>query len=115
MRAIAATVVLACAPLSAVAQDAWGDVGGCARVAGLPEPSDMVFILWPDRIERWESICQIVGFDGDLNTRSVILTACEGEGETWNQSYGMTPVGDDLYAIWPVEYPDAITELRKCE
>lgn len=114
MRLIAAFVLMVL-PLGAHAQQAWGDTGGCARVAGEMEPSDLVFILWPGRIERWESTCKIVGFDGDLNTRSVIETACEGEGETWMQSYGMTPVGNDLYTIWPVESPDFITELRLCE
>jgi len=102
-------------PIAAHAQQAWGNLSGCERTAGKTESSDSVFILWPDRIERWESSCTIVGFEGDLNTRSIIETECTGEGETWTQTYGMTPVGDDIYTIWPVDSPEFITELRLCE
>jgi hypothetical protein len=115
VRRILFGAAIAALPVSAHAQQAWGDDGGCARVAGDPSNTDLVFILWPDRIERWESTCRITGFDGDLNTQSVIETECNGEGETWTQSYGMAPVGDDLYTIWPVDAPEYITELRLCE
>ena len=101
-------------PISAQAQQAWGDEGGCTRVAGNVATTDMVFVLWPDRIERHESTCRIVGIEGDLATRAVIETECSGEGETWIDAYGMTPVGDNI-AIWPVDAPDFITELRLCE
>ena len=102
-------------PMAAQAYEAIGNESGCDRVMGKEERSDNLFILWPAMIERWESRCTIVGFEGDLDTRSVIHTSCEGEGDTWLQSYGMTPVGDDTYAIWPVETPGTIFELRQCE
>lgn len=102
-------------PIAAHAYDAIGNESGCDRVMGREESSDNLFILWPAMIERWESNCTIVGLEGDLDTGSVIHTSCEGEGSTWSQSYGMTPVDDDLYTIWPVEAPEQIFELRQCE
>jgi hypothetical protein len=102
-------------PMTAQAYEAIGNDSGCDRVMGREERSDNLFVLWPDRIERWESNCAIVGLEGDLNTRSIIHTSCEGEGETWQQSYGMTPVGDDLFTIWPIESPEIIFELRQCK
>lgn len=110
MTAIALSAALPCV---AQAQQAWANISGCERVAGVMESSDDVFILWPDRIERWESECRIVDLDGDLNRLSVIETQCSGEGETWTQTYSITPIGD-IYAIWPTEYPDARFELRPC-
>ena len=114
MRLTAMICAASLLPCAAVSQDAWGDAAGCARVAGEPPQSDMLFVLWPDRIERWEANCRITGFDGDLNTRGVIETECSGEGETWSQLYGITPLGDGAYAIWPAAAPDFITELRRC-
>jgi hypothetical protein len=101
-------------PLGAQAQQAWGDDGGCARVAGKQAISDSVFILWPTWIERFESSCNIVGFDGDLNGKSIIQTECTGEGENWTQSYEMTPAGGERYTIWPSDSPHFTTELRPC-
>ena len=108
--------ILAIAPLAASAQTTpWGDAGGCARTLNREFTTDLVFILWPDRIERHESTCSIVGIEGDVNTRAVIDTLCNGEGETWTQSYGMTFVGNDTIAIWPVDAPEFTFELRPCE
>ena len=109
--ALACTVGLA-AP--AVAQSALGNLSGCERVNGTMESSDDVFILWPDRIERWESTCTITNVTGDLNLRAILMTECYGEGEMWPQDYGITPVGTEMFAIWPLEYPEAIFELRMC-
>lgn len=115
MRFVIAVVWASLLPCTLYAQQAWGDDGGCARVVGKPAGTDLVFILWPDRIERWESSCQITAFGGDIDIRGVIHTNCSGEGEDWTQSYGITPTGDDTFAIWPVESPDTITELRRCQ
>ena len=93
---------------------AWGDDGGCARVRGEPVLTDMVFVLWPDRIERHESVCAITNVEGDLNARATITAQCAGEGETWETVYGITPVGDE-FAVWPAETPDFISYLRPCE
>ena len=114
MRQFLTIVALSALPLSANAQ-ALGNRAGCERVAGLEESIDNLFVLWPDRIERWESHCSILGVEGDLNARSLIITKCSGEGDTWEQVFGMTPVGDGAYAIWPVEDPEMIFELRDCE
>lgn len=102
-------------PFGTEAQQAWGDEGGCARVAGKDVYTDRVLILWPDRIEHHESTCMITSVEGDINTRAVINTKCEGEGETWVQSYGATPTGGGAFAIWSVDAPDQITALRVCE
>lgn len=102
-------------PVAATAQQAWGDEGGCARALGQRVLTDMVFVLWPDRIERHESSCRIIDVQGDLNTRAVIETECSGEGETWIQSYGITPHSPDMFMIWPTDAPDYVTELRACE
>ena len=101
--------------MAAQAFEAIGNESGCDRVMGREERSDNLFILWPAMIEQWESHCKIVGFEGDLDTRSVIHASCEGEGETWPQSYGMTPLGDDRYTIWPIESPERTFELRQCK
>ncbi|MCF2869542.1 hypothetical protein L0664_00560 [Octadecabacter sp. G9-8] len=114
MRQIIAAVALTILPLVAGAQ-ALGNAAGCDRVAGREESSDNLFVLWPNQIERWESRCEIVQIDGDLNLRSLITASCSGEGDTWEQVYGMTPVGGDVFTIWPVESPELITELRLCE
>lgn len=115
MRLFKMILVLCClGPALAQAQQAWGDEGGCARVQGKPALTDMVFILWPDRIERHESSCRIVDVQGDLNTRAVIETECTGEGETWTQAYGMTPNGPDMFVIWPTEAPEFTTALLAC-
>ncbi|MEL6570128.1 MAG: hypothetical protein AAFQ64_00615 [Pseudomonadota bacterium] len=109
----ALTILLVLGAGTAQAQ-AWGDEAGCQRVRGEQVLTDSVFILWPDRIERHESNCQIKEIDGDINLRAVITVECSGEGETWDDQYGITPVGDD-FAIWPVGSPEFITELRPCE
>lgn len=106
-------VLLACSATQTNAQ-AWGDAAGCQRAAGQTVSTDNLFILWPDRIERHESICQISQIDGDINTRAVITATCSGEGETWATAYGITPVGD-FFAIWPVEATEYTVELRPCE
>tara|TARA_B110000503_G_C7124862_1_gene404126 strand:+ start:643 stop:990 length:348 start_codon:yes stop_codon:yes gene_type:complete len=109
---IAALVLL---PLGAQAQQAWGNEGGCNRVAGRDEGTDMVTILWPDRIEHLESGCRFIMINGDINVRATIETECDGEGETWTQTYGMTPIGADTIAIWPADAPDYVQNLRLCE
>lgn len=114
MTQLLAAFALTTLPFAAQAQ-AIGNIAGCERAAGQMESSDNVFILWPDRIERWESSCEIMGVEGDLNRRAIIMTECYGEGEMWAQDYGMTPMGEDAFLIWPIEYPDVVSELRMCE
>ena len=113
LRLIAIALGLTFASHSAHAQ-AWGDEAGCQRVAGEEALTDNLFILWPDRIERHESTCQITAIDGDINLRAVITAECSGEGDTWDTAYGITPSGD-TFVIWPVESPEFTNELRLCE
>ena len=114
MKRLLAILTVSALPLSANAQ-ALGNQAGCERVAGLEESTDNLFVLWPDRIERWESFCKIESVEGDVNVRSIITTQCSGEGDTWKQVYGMTPLGENAFSIWPVESPEMIFELRSCE
>lgn len=108
--------ILALAAGPALAQTAFGDDGGCARVRGEAPQGDMVFILWPDRVERWESSCDIVATER-LDAASVLLrTECSGEGETWEQRYVMAPLPDGAgFVIGPEEYPDVRFEVRLCQ
>jgi hypothetical protein len=94
----------------------YGDDGGCRRLAGQPEGTDLVFILTPDRIERWESACPITRWrvDGSGNPVQADVT-CSGEGETWTDSYLLSPLpGEDGYLIGPAEFPDIRFEVRPC-
>ena len=93
----------------------WGDAAGCTIAAGGQVQTDSIFLLLPDRVQRYESTCLITEIDGDIMTqRAVIHTQCNGEGSTWDEVYASTPVGEDL-AIWPVDSPDFVTELRQCQ
>lgn len=104
---------LAATPIAA--QTIYGDEGGCRRAAGQPEGTDLVFVLYPDRIERWESSCPIVGMERTDATRVVLITQCTGEGETWEQRYVMEPLsGEDGFLIGPDEYQDIRFEVRPC-
>ena len=114
MKRLTLTLALLALPFVAQAQQALGNLSGCERVAGQMESSDDVFILWPDRIERWESTCPIVSVEGDLNLRALVLTKCTGEGATWEQSFGISPLGTEVFLIWPAEAPDYSIELRMC-
>jgi len=114
MKLVLLTLMIFAFPITTHAQSALGNLSGCERVAGQMESSDDVFILWPDRIERWESTCEITAVEGDLNRRSILMTECFGEGDMLPQDFGMTPVGEDMFSIWPIEAPDVIFELRMC-
>lgn len=106
---------------AALAQDnpitgIYGDEGGCRRVAGQPEGTDLVFILTPDRIERWESACQITRIMGDGSVPVQIDVTCSGEGESWTDSYLLAPLpGEDGYLIGPADDPDIRFEIRRCD
>ena len=104
------------AAMPASADVIWGDDGGCARLAGLPPQTDMVFLLYPDRVERWESACMISAVTRLSGNGQRIEVTCSGEGETWRDAYilgaerpdGTVPVRlDDL--------PDPITYIRPCQ
>ncbi len=93
----------------------YGDEAGCRRLAGQPEGTDVVFILTPDRIERYESSCAInslFALDGQ-ETRADVT--CNGEGEEWADAYVFSPLpGEDGYLIGPADYPDVRFEVRPC-
>jgi hypothetical protein len=108
-------VVLCLGALPASAQTIYGDEGGCRRAAGQPEGTDLVFLLYPDRVERWESSCRIVATERVDAENLVLTTQCNGEGETWEQRYVMQPlVSGDGFRVGPVEYEDIRFELRPC-
>lgn len=93
----------------------YGDEGGCRRLAGQPVTTDMVFILAPDRVERWESTCPITRIMVDGDTPVQIDVACSGEGETWTDSFLLSPLpGEDGYLIGPVGEPGIRFEIRRC-
>jgi hypothetical protein len=97
-------------------QGVYGDAAGCSSVAGKPLTTDSLFILTPDRIERYESSCQINRIMVDGGQPVEIVVACAGEGETWTQSYLLAPLaGKDGYVIGPADYPDVRHEVRRCE
>jgi len=102
-------------PVCAAAQAIYGDEGGCRRVAGEPEATDLVFVLYPDRVERWESSCPIIGSERLGPTGMVLITSCSGEGETWEQRYAMTPTADGKgFLIGPEDYDDIRFEVYPC-
>jgi hypothetical protein len=117
----AAFALLLLSATAVLAQDnpiagVYGNEGGCRRVAGQPEGTDLVFILAPDRIERYESTCPITRLvlDGEGAPAQADVT-CSGEGETWTDSYLLSPLpGEDGYIIGPAEYPDIRFEVRPC-
>jgi hypothetical protein len=94
----------------------WGDEGGCARLAGQAPQTDMVFLLRPDRIERWESSCMISNTTRLPGNAQRIEVTCSGEGTTWTDAYilgaeradGTVPVRID-------DFPDPITYIRPCQ
>lgn len=93
----------------------YGDEGGCRRLAGQPEGTDLVFILTPDRIERWESACLITGIVVDDGIPVQVDVTCSGEGESWTDSYLLSPLpGEDGYSIGPAGFPDIRFEVRPC-
>jgi hypothetical protein len=113
-------LVLCLAGGMALAQDnpisgVYGDEGGCRRLAGQPEGTDLVFILTPDRIERWESACDITSIATEDGNPAQIDVTCSGEGETWTDSYAVSPLsGEDGYSIGPVDFPEIRFDLRPC-
>lgn len=113
LRGFALCGALLAGPLAAQTATPWGDEAGCAAVAGEAVLTDSLFILWPDRIERYESACTIAGIDGDLADRATITTECSGEGDTWTSTYRAASVGTFL-AIWHQDAPDYVTLLRPC-
>lgn len=106
---------LACLPTLVSAQ-VWGDENGCRIALGNPPESDLAFILRPDRIERYESICPIVAVT-PLDGGSVRLTTeCSGEGETWPVDYVLLPWNDrGRLQIHDAEYPEYKFKLGLCE
>ncbi|MCC5972662.1 MAG: hypothetical protein JJT81_01275 [Rubellimicrobium sp.] len=93
----------------------YGDEGGCARAAGRATNSDMVFLLAPDRIERWESTCPITRIAGLGKGRWQIDVLCSGEGESWTDSYTITPLpGEEGFTIVPTDRLSMHYELRPC-
>ena len=114
-RAVLLAALLLAGP-PAFGQTIYGDDGGCRRVAGEPAGTDLVFVLYPDRVERWESSCAIVGSERFDATSVELITQCSGEGETWEQRYVLTPLsGQDGYLIGPAEYDDIRFEVRPCQ
>lgn len=113
MKRLLAMFAVTALPLCANAQ-ALGNVAGCERVAGVEESTDNLFVLWPHRIESWETNCTITDVQGDFNVRVLISTECSGEGAEWDQIFAMTPVGTDAYSIGPVEFEEIVHEVRAC-
>lgn len=117
MRKMCITATVGFALLSGAAQSQtatpWGDEAGCVVARGGLEPSDSLIILWPDRIDRYESGCAISTIEGDMGDRAVITTECHGEGETWTSIYHAASVGN-LLAMWHQDAPDYVMLLRPC-
>ena len=94
----------------------YGDAGGCARLTGALPTGDMVFILTPDRIDRYETSCDISTIQTMDGAPVVLEVSCSGEGEFWTDSYAISPLtGEDGYLIGPLDAPDIRFELRRCE
>jgi hypothetical protein len=101
---------------SAGAETVWGDAGGCARYFGQPPATDMVFLLYPDRIERWESLCTVVGVTPLQANEQLVDVACSGEGETWADAYILGPQRADGTAIVRnARTPEFAIEIRPCQ
>ena len=93
----------------------YADEGGCSRIAGEPASSDMVFILTPERVERYESSCDISTVTVVEGFPTQLDVTCVGEGEEWTDSYVIAPLkGVDGFLIGPLDYPDISFEVRRC-
>jgi len=94
----------------------YADAGGCARLAGEAAATDMVFILTPTTVERYESICRITSIDLEDDVPVAIDVKCAGEGESWVTGYLIAPMLDaDGYVLSPVDFPESVHELRRCK
>lgn len=94
----------------------YADAGGCARLAGQPATTDMLFILTPTTVERYESICEITTIAQVDDVPVTIEAKCVGEGESWVAGYNIAPIPDaDGYVLSLVESPETLHELRRCK
>lgn len=78
-----------------MAEQPWGTPDGCLRHNGQAPTGDNVFLLYPDRVEGWESSCAITGVDILPTGTLTLFTECSGEGETWSESYSILPPTPD--------------------
>lgn len=91
------------------------DEGGCRRVSGQPEGTDLDFILHPNRVERWEITCAIIGTERAGSDMVALTNECSGEGETWERRSAMAPLGgEDGYLLRPSECDDTRFEVHPC-
>lgn len=118
MRALWASGFLvagACMAQAGQISGTYADEAGCGRLAGLPDSGDVLFILTPERVERYESSCAITDIEMQDGVPTVLQVACEGEGETWTDSYLIAPLPEeDGFMVSPSEAPEIEFELRRC-
>jgi hypothetical protein len=101
--------------LSAGAETVWGDAEGCAVHRGQPATTDVMFILYPSRIARWESTCDIVAVAPLQGGEQLVDVACTGEGESWADAYILGPQRSDGSAtVRNAQFPEFVIEIRPC-
>ena len=107
-------LALSMATTSVAAETVWGTEGGCQRHAGQMPDTDLVFLLYPDRVEGWESRCAIVGTEFLEADATILVTECAGEGDVWIESFIIRRSGGMLISA-PMTAPDFANELKVCK
>jgi hypothetical protein len=117
IRLLSALALTTLTALPATAEStAYGNEGGCNRMAGKPEGTDAVAIFRPgERIEFWESSCPILGSTMVGAGATVVTVECSGEGETWEAYYMLETLEGDGFVLYPEDAPDNRTELHACQ
>ena len=96
--------------------EVYGTAEGCARHAGKQAQGDDAWLLTPDTVSAHESSCKIIRSSVTRPTYMIVVTECAGEGETWEETYGVENfLGPETVTLVRTDSPDFRKELSRCQ